>query len=273
MVQVANAAREDPVIRCQAVEALADMAMVHSDEIISEDIIVRALLRLMEDGGEPVLQRVAAEAAAKLLFSGRIVRSPSLMAQLVRAFVHPFESSEKEDAPSSAARGSAAHLDQILSVFFPAFFGAGGERGGIIAVQAAAHLVADSCRAIRDEAVDSMKINQVRCQHLSPCSHNTLVITHSQMLELMIGWCQFLPAPISDEEAEGSAAKRAEAAMRLQICVSSLKEMLLLDSSRPAHKLLLKDLTKTLTALSPCASWLPDQSAVSDPTRRPQSLF
>ncbi|CAE7608120.1 unnamed protein product, partial [Symbiodinium microadriaticum] len=157
VVQVANAVREDPIIRCQAVEALADMAMVHSNEFIGEDVLVKALLRVMDISGVPVLQRTAAEAAAKLLFSGRIVRSPVLFAQLVKVFFHPFEETEEDDTKSSnvqsAVKGSAAHLDQILSIFFPAFFGAGGQRGGEIAVQAAAHLISDTCRSVRDEAV------------------------------------------------------------------------------------------------------------------------
>jgi hypothetical protein len=245
VVTVASNTREDLLIRCQAVESLADMAMVHSDEIIDEEAIVRTLLRLMDSSGECVLQRTAAEAAAKLLFSGRIVKSPALFAQLVNVFFHPFEEDEEQEE-GGAVKGSAAHLDQILSVFFPAFFGAGGDRGRVIAVQAVTHLISDACRSVRDEVTDSMKI--------------------SQMVEHLIGWCQFLPSDSSEEGGSGSAgaSQHVERALKTQVCATCLKEMLLLGGGRPAHKFLMKELCKALAALAPCTAWMEDKQMVRD---------
>ena len=84
------------------------------------------------------------------------------------------------------------------------------------------------------------------------------------MVEQMIGWCQFLPVDTAQDSADATASPQSETdiAMKSQICASVLKEMLLLSSGRPAHKFLLKELTKTLTALAPCESWLANYDMV-----------
>jgi len=232
VLQVANATQEDTFIRCQAIESLADMAMVHTAELISEDTLVRLLLILM-DCGDCIIQRVAAEASAKLLFSGRIVKSPALFAQLVKVFFHPFESNDEADENCTAEKGSAAYLDQILSVFFPAFFSAGGGRGDI-ALHSVPLLIADICMLVRDEFIPSMPI--------------------VQMMEHILGWCEFLPNDSGD--STDTTCTRIQRGLKIQICASVLKEMLVLQSNKSSHKALLKELSKVLVLLTPCESWV-----------------
>ena len=59
-------------MRCQALEALVDMATVYAERFQDDPALTQFLLRLQIDGADPGLLRVGAESTAKLLFSSRL---------------------------------------------------------------------------------------------------------------------------------------------------------------------------------------------------------
>jgi hypothetical protein len=173
--QVARNDIEDGLIRCQALEALVDMATVY-ERFKDDSALTQFLLRLQE-GAEPALLRVGAESAAKLLFSGRL-SEPRLFANCLKFFFLPNlangESYDGEqtgvgtDTGGDANReqsdnayfGSSARLQQILSVFFQAFFFAGDGREQI-AFDCISDLVADVAMLVRDREVDANALGKV----------------------------------------------------------------------------------------------------------------
>jgi hypothetical protein len=268
VLQVASANQEDSFIRCQAIESLTDMAMVHSDALISQDTLVTLMTRMV-DCGTPLIQRIAAEASAKLLFSGRIVKSPPLLARLIRMFFSPIESDDSDSEsyanfsnPQSkkceASKGSEVYLDQLLSVFFPAFFSAGGDRGDIV-VDSVVPLISNCAMNVRDGVISSIPLQKIS--------------------EHLLSWCAYIPQPSRGDEgvdmtagAGAGAGAEAEAEaddiaeivrkkLKVRLCSVCFKEILSLDASSPSSKQLLKDLTKLFAVLTPC-DWVTDSLMV-----------
>ena len=140
ILQVAKNEIEESEVRCTALESLVDMAMVYSDRFKDDTALTQFLLRLQIDGAEEGLLRVGAESSAKLLFSGRL-SEPKLFSNLIKFFFLPelagssSQRPENKDHGDSAEEvahlGSTARLQQILSVFFQAFFVAGNGREDI----------------------------------------------------------------------------------------------------------------------------------------------
>lgn len=247
VLQVASANQEDSFIRCQAIESLTDMAMVHSEQLISEDNLVTLLTRMV-DCGTPLIQRISAEASAKLLFSGRIVKSPALFARLVRIYFSPIESDDAESEgysnfsnPQSkkceTTKGSEAYLDQLLSIFFPAFFSAGGERADIV-VDSINFLISNCVMNIRDGIADTFPLQK--------------------MSDHLLSWCDYIPQPIeSDENIDIAYITRQKLKMRM--AAACFKEILHTDGSSFSGKSVLKELFKLFTVLTPC-DWITDAS-------------
>ena len=239
VLQVASANQEDSFIRCQAIESLTDMAMVHSDELISQDTLVTLLVRMV-DCGMPLIQRIAAEASAKLLFSGRIVKSPALLARLVRLYFSPIDTDDTESEgyvnfsnpqakKCEASKGSEVYLDQLLSIFFPAFFSAGGDRGSVI-VDSVVHLISNCAMHVRDGISTTMPLQKIT--------------------EQLLSWCEYIPP--SEENSDKDIADTTRQKLKARLCSVCFKEILTLDGSSPSSKLLLKDLSKLFAVLTPC---------------------
>ena len=140
ILQVAKNEIEESEVRCTALEALVDMAIVYSERFNNDTALTQFLLRLQIDGAEEGLLRVGAESSAKLLFSGRL-SEPKLFSNLIKFFFLPElagsssqrpDDKDRGDSPEEVAHlGSTARLQQILSVFFQAFFVAGNGREDI----------------------------------------------------------------------------------------------------------------------------------------------
>ena len=242
VLQVASAHQEDSFIRCQAIESLADMALVHSEELISQDSLVTLLLRMI-DCGVTSIQRVAVEASAKLLFSGRIVKSAPLFSRLVRIFFCPIECEDNEfesvtnysnpnNKKSEIWKDSKGYLDQLLSVFFPAFFSSGWNRWEIV-VDSVACLISHCVMNVRDGVTTSVPLQK--------------------MIEHLLAWGDLLPSPSSDDSENGAGT--IEQKMKIRLCSVCFKEILSLDSASPSGRLLLKELSKLFAALTPC-DWI-----------------
>jgi hypothetical protein len=128
-IQVASADFENSYIRCQAIESLTDMSLVHSEAALNPDAVVKLLVRSM-CSDDPNVRLVSKEASAKLLFSGRVVHSSELLAEIVISFFQGTQSYSDEEPhmDNSIDEMAQSHLGQILSIFFPAFCQAGGKR-------------------------------------------------------------------------------------------------------------------------------------------------
>jgi hypothetical protein len=110
-------------IRSQAMLALSDWAMLFSEilqpcQIEDETFSFLGVVKEMLQHTNPSVAAIAAEVAAKLQFSGRVCES-SLLAHLLVLFFDPDqEASENDDIKEV---GSFARLQQLLSIFFPAY--------------------------------------------------------------------------------------------------------------------------------------------------------
>ena len=164
---------EEGEVRSQALEALIDMTAVYEQYVLHDNALTQFLLRLQE-GAEPALLRVSAEGSAKLLFSGRL-SEPKLFANLLKFFFIPELAAqisiEEEDedrnnnafnhAIDDAYLGSSSRLQQVLSVFFQAFF-VGGKARDSIAFLCVSDLVSDLSMLVRDSLLDPSAMSRVR---------------------------------------------------------------------------------------------------------------
>ena len=169
---------EEGEIRSQALEALIDMTAVYDQYVLHDNALIQFLLRLQE-GAEPALLRVGAEGSAKLLFSGRL-SEPKLFANLLKFFFIPELAAhvveEDDDARNDthtdtqahahhtaddAFLGSSSRLQQVLSIFFQAFF-AGGKDRDSIAFLCVSDLVSDLSMLVRDSLLDPSAMSRVR---------------------------------------------------------------------------------------------------------------
>ena len=164
---------EEGEVRSQALEALIDMTAVYEQYVLHDNALTQFLLRLQE-GAEPALLRVGAEGSAKLLFSGRL-SEPKLFANLLKFFFIPelaaqFSTEEEDEERNNNAfnhtiddayLGSSSRLQQVLSVFFQAFF-VGGKARDSIAFLCVSDLVSDLSMLVRDSLLDPSEMSRVR---------------------------------------------------------------------------------------------------------------
>lgn len=175
---------EEGEIRSQALEALIDMTAVYDQYVLHDNALIQFLLRLQE-GAEPALLRVGAEGSAKLLFSGRL-SEPKLFANLLKFFFIPELAAqlsvEEEDdernnthteththahhTADDAFLGSSSRLQQVLSIFFQAFFVGGKDRDSI-AFLCVSDLVSDLSMLVRDSLLDPSAMSRVRIAAIS----------------------------------------------------------------------------------------------------------
>ena len=166
---------EDPLVRCQALQAVVDMAIVYNDRYTNDAILTHLLLRLHDCSNEPSLLRIAAESTAKLLFTGRLT-DPRLFANLLKFFFVPElingnadEDEDGDESGKSTGLGSLVRLQQILSVFFQSFFMTGEGREQL-AIQSTGELVGDMALLVRDDSsVDIGIMNMVINHFLILC--------------------------------------------------------------------------------------------------------
>uniref|UniRef100_A0A7S4JL97 Nuclear condensin complex subunit 3 C-terminal domain-containing protein n=1 Tax=Odontella aurita TaxID=265563 RepID=A0A7S4JL97_9STRA len=130
LLQVCSNGEERMEVRAQAAMALCDLTLVFGDEVQEdkeeEKDSFAFLLSEMLCHANPAMVAVAAEIVAKLLLAGRI-SDPTLLAHVVVAFfdknLADAATSVDGDSDQEAAGdvGSHVRMQQILSLFFPAF--------------------------------------------------------------------------------------------------------------------------------------------------------
>jgi condensin complex subunit 3 len=112
-------------IRGQALLALSDWSMLFSDmlqpsNVEGKDLSFLDLVKTLMIHPRQGIAAIAAEVAAKLLFSGRICES-TLIAQLLLLFFDPTMTEADGDDSEVKEVGSPVRLQQLLSLFFPAY--------------------------------------------------------------------------------------------------------------------------------------------------------
>eukprot|EP01041_Mallomonas_annulata_P002391 gene2391-4642_t len=241
---------EEVCIRSQALQTLVDMAVVRPDSVRQDPALVNILLRLLSDGRQdPSLLRTAAQASAKLLFNG-VVTDPRLFAKLVIIFFQPKltdfcldkqgdDECEENSAEEEEGMIESARLQQLLNVFFRAFFRAGGGRVQV-ALAATVELVSDMSSMIRDGEVEAAAVVQVLDHLIRLCED---LLQH----EASTGPMSDLDSPMAGE----APCDRARRAIQLRAVVSLFRELLKLGSG-VMDRTLSKELMKILGSI--CAA-------------------
>ena len=207
---------EEDIVKAQGLQAIFDIAIVYAEKLRNDTDLTNVILRIMESGNS-FLVSVASEGCAKLLFSGTI-NEPRVFAQLLKIFLILDQSScDKSDEVNEISIGSSTHMQQILSVFFHAFFIAGNGRE-IIALQSIGDLVADLSSMIK----------------FGDLPGSILIKVVSQFLSL----CESVPEPTLQEKVCSS------------FFAAISKEMLKTGSSK-AEQASLKDFVKALSLVNP----------------------
>jgi len=239
--QVASTDLEDEVIRAVALQALSDMATVHTKRFSDDAVLTNLLLRLQESA-DTGLRLVAAESAAKLLFAGTL-SEPRLFANLLKFFFLPELSAandrdeeEEQEEENDASLGSTARLQQILSVFFNTFFVAGNGREKV-AWESISDLVADIAMLVRDGDAESSAIQKIMHHLLNMCEN-----VKNQTAE--------------EEEEVLDASETARIACRARLSAAISREVLKLGNCKAASK----DFIKVLVSLAP-STWATPQMA------------
>ncbi len=121
--------REALQCRGQALLALADWALLYKDVLTpyqdndGQSLTLLEFVHDMMQHANKSIASIAAEVAAKLLFSGR-VSDHDLVGRLLACFLDPNRQKDTEDEDTDDAStevGSPLRLQQLLSLFFPAF--------------------------------------------------------------------------------------------------------------------------------------------------------
>jgi condensin complex subunit 3 len=141
MLEVASNEEETVEIRAQAMLALSDWSMLFADVLTpcsvgDKTLAFPQLVEAMVVESKPAVVCIAAEVASKLLFAGR-VKDSLWLAQLVMVFFDArlTELAEDEDDDDAVTEvGSPVRLQQILSIFFPAY-AVKGKRGQEVLMQ------------------------------------------------------------------------------------------------------------------------------------------
>ena len=141
LLQVASNKNEKVEVRAQALLALCDLALLFdgvlgpisstaaNEEEEANDVSFVFLLSEMLCNSNPAVVVLAAEVAAKLLFAGKLNDHPTMVAHLVAIFfdTNLLKSDADEDIDEVKEIGNPVRLQQILSLFFPAFSIKSGE--------------------------------------------------------------------------------------------------------------------------------------------------
>lgn len=127
MLSVAAREQERMEIRAQALLALSDWSMLHSDvmtpcQVEEENVAFTDILLKMMDDSRTAAVSIAAEVATKLLFTGRTCDS-TWLARLLAIFfdTRMMEVLDDDDIENVQELGSPVRLQQLLSLFFPAY--------------------------------------------------------------------------------------------------------------------------------------------------------
>lgn len=135
LLQVFGNVEERMEVRAQAAMALCDLTLVYGDEVVQEDqekeeekVSFTSRLSEMILKANPAMVAVTVEIVAKLLLAGRS-SDPTLLAHLIVVFFDKNladaatadEDDEDGDQEASAEVGSLVRMQQILSLFFPAY--------------------------------------------------------------------------------------------------------------------------------------------------------
>jgi hypothetical protein len=129
LLQIMSNAKEALQCRGQALLALADWSLLFADilERCEDDdgtsiSLLDCIQDMMQHSNDSIIA-LSSEVAAKLLFTGR-VSSTQLMGRLLTIFLDPNRQKESDSDEMEAdekAVGSQLRLQQLLSLFFPAF--------------------------------------------------------------------------------------------------------------------------------------------------------
>ena len=125
LLEVANSTEERMEIRAQALLALSDWSMLFSDilkpcEIGEKTVSFSELVTNMMSDSRTAAVCIAAEVAAKLSFSGKVCDS-SWLAHLLAIYFDPRMIDLMEEDEDIKEVGSAVRLQQLLTIFFPAY--------------------------------------------------------------------------------------------------------------------------------------------------------
>jgi condensin complex subunit 3 len=128
MLQVASNEEEKVEIRAQAMLALSDWSMLFTDILTpcavgDTTVSFPQLVEEMMIESKPAVVCIAAEVASKLLFAGRL-RDSKWLAQLLMIFFDARLAElamDEDDDDAVTEVGSPVRLQQILSIFFPAY--------------------------------------------------------------------------------------------------------------------------------------------------------
>ena len=129
-LRIISKAEEKMEIRAQAMLALSDLSMLFDNilvpiELDGEEVGFVAFVSDMLQNENPSVVAVASEVATKLLFSGK-VQDKHLVAALLVVFFSKNDYNEDDDDVQEV--GSVYRMQQLLSLFFPAY----GLKGNLV---------------------------------------------------------------------------------------------------------------------------------------------
>lgn len=124
LLQIVANEQEKLEIRAQAMLAMSDLAMLFETILVSMDLDGKSVnlvecVRDMLSNENPAVVAVAAEIASKLLFSGKVQDIELVAALLVVFFNKIYDDYDEDDDIHEV--GSVYRMQQLLSIFFPAF--------------------------------------------------------------------------------------------------------------------------------------------------------
>jgi condensin complex subunit 3 len=125
LLKVAVNEKEKLEIRSQALLALSDWSLLFSEilqpcQVEDDTVSFLDIVKEMMQHKNTSVAAIAAEVAAKLLFSGRVCES-SLIAHLLVIFFDPNQEEPENDDMDTKEVGSPVRLQQLLSLFFPTY--------------------------------------------------------------------------------------------------------------------------------------------------------
>ena len=168
IMQVIQTEEEEDIVRGQALQSVFDMSLVYPEKFSQDQAFMNLLLRILESENA-FLVNIAAEGVAKLIFSG-VISDSRLFAKILMCFLIPKTPDTEEDIEGGSLTpintiGSSSHMQQILSVFFHAFFKVGSDGREAIALEAILDLVSELSSLIRFEGLNPNTFSNVIYNH------------------------------------------------------------------------------------------------------------